>query len=75
MAPVESAILDTEALLSDLRTSRTDLSRLVAAVLRDRPPYVVVLRKAVMAWEQREPGHWAKVSGWLAAHNVDLVTI
>ena len=75
MAPVESAIIGTEELLSDLRASRTDLSRLVAAVLRDRPPYVVVLRKAVMAWEQREPGHWARVSEWLTTHNVDLVTI
>jgi hypothetical protein len=75
MATVESAIIDTEKLLSDLRTSATDLWRLVAAVLRDRSPYVVVPRKAVTAWEQREPRHWARVSEWLAAHNVDLVTI
>jgi hypothetical protein len=75
MAPVESAIIDTEELLSDLQASSTDLWRLVAAVLRDRSPYVVIPRKAVMAWEQREPGHWAKVSEWLAAHHVDLVTI
>lgn len=75
MAPVESVTTDTEELLSDLQASSTDLWRLVAAVLRDRSPYVVIPRKAVTAWERREPGHWAKVSEWLAAHNVDLVTI
>jgi hypothetical protein len=75
MAPAESAIIDTEALLSNLQTSRTDLSRLVAAVLRDWPPSVVVPRRAVTAWEQREPGQWARVSEWLAAHNVDVVTV
>jgi len=75
MALVESAIIDTEELLSNLQASNTDLWRLVAAVLRDRSPYVVVPRKAAVAWEQREPGHWAKVSEWLAAHNVDLVTV
>jgi hypothetical protein len=75
MAPVESAIIDTEELLSDLQASSTDLWRLVTAVLRDRSPYVVVPRQAVTAWEQREPEHWAKVSEWLAAHNVDLVAV
>jgi hypothetical protein len=51
------------------------LRRLVAAVLRERPPYVVVPWQAVMAWERREPEQWAKVSEWLVAHNVSLVKI
>lgn len=45
------------------------------AVLRDRPPYVVVPWQAVTAWERREPEQWVRVTEWLAAHNVSLVTI
>ena len=75
MALAKPAIIETDTLLSDLQTSRTDLSRLVAAVLRDWPPSVVVPRRAVTAWDQREPGQWSRVSAWLAAHNVAVVTI
>jgi hypothetical protein len=78
MTPEEAAVapaIDTDELLSDLRASNTDLSRLVTAVLRDRPPYVVVPIQAVMAWERREPEQWARVSEWLVAHSVSLVQI
>jgi hypothetical protein len=75
MTPAEAAVIDTDELLSDLRASSTDLSRLVTGVLRDRSPYVVVPIQAVMAWERREPEQWARVSEWLDAHNVSLVKI
>ena len=75
MTPEAAEVIDTDELLSDLQASNTDLSRLVAAVLRDRRPYVVVPVQAVMAWERREPEQWARVSEWLAAHNVSLVQI
>ena len=57
-------------LLNDLRSSRTDLARIVEAVVRDRPPYVVVPMQAVRSWERREPDHWAKV-----AENVAVVQV
>jgi len=62
-------------LLNDLRSSQTDLARIVEAVVRDRLPYVVVPMQAVKSWERREPDHWAKVAGWLAAENVALVQV
>jgi hypothetical protein len=62
-------------LLNDLRSSRTDLARIVEAVVRDRLPYVVVPMQAVRSWERREPDHWAKVVGWLAAENVAVVQV
>ena len=62
-------------LLNDLRSSQTDLARIVEAVIRDRLPYVVVPVQAVRSWERREPDHWAKVAGWLAAENVALVQV
>jgi hypothetical protein len=64
-----------DELLTDLRSSKTDLARIVEAVVRDKPPYVVIPAQAVKAWQRREPGHWAKVSGWLADQNVTLVQV
>jgi hypothetical protein len=64
-----------DELLADLRDSKTDLARVVEAVLRYRVPYIVVPSAAVRAWEQREPQHWAKVAGWLAAQNVTMVQV
>jgi len=62
-------------LLNALRSSQTDLARIVEAVVRDRLPYVVLPMQAVKSWERREPDHWAKVAGWLAAENVALVQV
>jgi hypothetical protein len=62
-------------LLSELRSSQTDLARIIEAVVRDRLPYVVVPVQAVKSWERREPDHWAKVVGWLADQNVTLVQV
>ncbi len=64
-----------DELLVDLQDSNTDLARVVEAVVRDRVPYIVVPSAAVRAWEQREPQHWAKVAGWLAAQNVAMVQV
>jgi hypothetical protein len=64
-----------DELLNDLRSSQTDLARLVEAVVRDRLPYVVVPVQAVRSWERREPGHWARVAHWLADQKVALVQV
>ena len=64
-----------DELLADLQDSNTDLARVIEAVVRDRVPYIVVPSAAVRAWEQREPQHWAKVAGWLAAQNVAMVRV
>jgi len=70
----ESAVIAAD-LLNDLRTSKTDLVRLVEAVIRNKSPYVVVPIQAVTSWERREPDHWARVSDWLADSNVSLVKV
>jgi hypothetical protein len=64
-----------QELLNELRNSRTDLARIVEAVLRDRPPYVVIPVQAVKSWERRAPDHWARVVGWLADQKVALVQV
>jgi len=74
MTAGESAVIAAD-LLNDLRTSKTDLARLVEAVIRNKPPYVVVPIQAVTSWERREPDHWARVSDWLADSNVSLVKV
>jgi hypothetical protein len=74
MTAGESAAIAAD-LLNDLQTSKTDLARLVEAVIRNKPPYVVVPIQAVASWERGEPAHWARVSGWPADSNVSLVKV
>ena len=62
-------------LLSELRSSQTDLARIVESVVRDGLPFVVVPMQAVKSWERREPDHWAKVVAWLADQNVTVVQV
>jgi len=62
-------------LLDDLRSSPTDLARIVEAVVRDGLPYVMIPGQAVGSWERRAPDHWGKVAGWLAAQNVAVVKV
>ncbi|HEV8531440.1 MAG TPA: hypothetical protein VGT00_08485 [Methylomirabilota bacterium] len=67
--------MTTDELLTELRTSRSDLARMIEAVVRDRLPYIVIPSQAVQAWKVEEPHGWAKAAGWLAAHNVALVQV
>ena len=62
-------------LLDDLRSSPTDLARVVEAVVRDRLPNVIISVETVRSWERRAPDHWAKVTTWLAAQNVAVVQV
>jgi len=67
--------MTAEDLLSELRSSRTDLARLVEAAAHDRHTRLVVRQRSVEAWERREPETWTKVSRWLAAHGVAIVRV
>jgi hypothetical protein len=67
--------ITVEALLLELRSSRTDLARLVEAVSRDQFTKLVVPQQSVDAWERREPEAWRKVSAWLAERGVPVYRI
>lgn len=67
--------MTVEDLLSELRTSRTDLARLVEAATRDHLTRLIVPQRSVDAWEQREPETWLKVSGWLTARGIAIVRV
>ncbi|HKC92565.1 MAG TPA: hypothetical protein VKB81_00965 [Nitrospira sp.] len=62
-------------LLDDLRSSPTDLARVVEAVVRDRLPNVIIPVEAVRSWERRAPDHRAKVVTWLTAQNIAVVQV
>ena len=64
--------ISSDALLLELRSSRTDLARLVEAVSRDQFTKLVVPQQSVDAWERREPETWRKVSAWLAERGVPV---
>jgi hypothetical protein len=57
-------------LLTELRSSRTDLARIVESVHRNNLPILFVTAQSVRAWERREPDAWAKVREWLEEHSV-----
>ena len=67
--------MTVEDLLSELRTSRTDLARLVEAATRDHLTRLIVPQRSVDAWQQREPETWTKVSGWLTARGIAIVRV
>ena len=73
--PRESLGLSAEDLVNELRTSRTDLARLVEAAVRDHPTRIIVPQRSVDAWERREPETWLKVSGWLTARGIKIVQV
>ena len=58
------------------RQGRSNLdARSAPAVNEKRDQLAANPSAAVKAWERREPHHWAKVSGWLAAQNVAMVQV
>jgi hypothetical protein len=63
------ALSSADALLAQLNSS-TDLAGLVERVVRNNLPAA-----ALRAWEERDPVGWAKVSAWLAAHDIGIVRI
>jgi plasmid replication initiation protein len=67
--------MTAEDLLIELKSSRTDLARLVEAATRDQLTQVVVPQRSVQAWEQREPDTWTKVSNWLTARGIAIVRV
>jgi hypothetical protein len=71
----EDSVSIPDDLLNDLRSSPTDLARIVEAVVRDRLPYVKIPVQTVRSWERRAPDDWAKVASWLAAQNVAVVQV
>ena len=64
--------MTTAELVTELRSSRTDLARIVQAVDRDKRSMRVVPARSVRAWEQREPSSWARVREWLEAHSITV---
>jgi hypothetical protein len=64
--------ISAEDLLLELRSSRTDLARLVEAVSRDQFTKLVVPQRSVDAWERREPETWRRVSTWLAERGIPV---
>jgi hypothetical protein len=67
--------MTTDEILTHLRSSRTDLARLIEAASRDDWPCVVVSAKAVEAWQLREPHTWAMVRMWLESQGKSLVIV
>ncbi len=62
-------------LVAELRSSRTDLARIVEAAHRNKFPLLVVPAQSVRAWEQREPSLWARVRNWLETQGISVLEV
>jgi hypothetical protein len=67
--------MTAEDLMIELRSSRTDLARLVEAATRNQITRLVVPQRSVAAWEEREPETWTKVRSWLAARGIAILSV
>ena len=67
--------MTTTDLLAVLRTTNTDMARVVEAASDPERAYVVVPAQAVKAWMGREPVAWAQVLVWFAANGKALVQV
>ena len=68
-------IVTTEELLAELRSSPTDLARVVEAVASSELPYVLVPIAALKGWQERDPDAWRKVEAWLIAGGKNVVEV
>ena len=64
-----------EELLAELRSSPTDLARVVEAVSSGELPYVLVPIAALKGWQERDPDAWRKVEAWLIARGTNIVEV
>ena len=67
--------MTTEELLVELRSSPTDLARVVEAVSSSGRPYVLVPMAALKGLQERDPDAWRKVEAWLIAHGTNVVEV
>ena len=61
-----------EELLAELRSSPTDLARLVEAVAASELPNMLVPVAALKGWWERDPDAWTKVAAWLIARGKNV---
>jgi predicted PhzF superfamily epimerase YddE/YHI9 len=67
--------MTTEELLAELRSSPTDLARVVEAVSSSGLPYVLIPIAALKGWQERDPDAWRKVEAWLIARGKNVVEV
>jgi hypothetical protein len=67
--------MTTEELLAGLRSSPTDLARVVEAVASSELSYVLVPIAALKGWQERDPEAWRKVEAWMIARGMNVVEV
>jgi hypothetical protein len=64
---------ETNELLRALRTSPTDLAKLVRAVHERRCEIVAISPRAIARWQRDDPDAWRQVEAWLTSRGVRVV--
>jgi hypothetical protein len=65
----------TEELLAKLKTSPTDLRKLVTAMLRRSCPAVAIPASAIRRWQRDDPESWRSVRDWLLSRGTVPVVV
>jgi hypothetical protein len=67
--------MTTQELLAELRSSPTDLARVVEAVSSRELLYVLVPLAALKGWQERDPDAWRTVETWLVARGTIVMEV
>jgi hypothetical protein len=67
--------MTTEELLARLRSSPTDLARVVEAAVSRELRYVLVPIAALKGWQERDPDAWRMVEAWLIVRGTNVVEV
>jgi hypothetical protein len=63
---------EVETLLTSLRDSPTDLSRLVIQLLRRQLKTIYLSPRPIEAWRGRDPAAWSHICRWLDRRGVEI---
>jgi hypothetical protein len=64
---------EVEALLTELRSTPTDLARVIAALVITPRAILLVACGASARWEREIPDVWARTQRWLAQRQITVV--
>ncbi len=65
----------TEALLSELEASPTDLKKLVVSALWRNRTAIAIESDAIARWERDDPHRWASVQEWLLSQGITITVL
>ena len=67
--------MDADALIDELRESRSALASLIVRVALNKYAFAIVAGEAHTRWYRTEPANWTRVERWLSEHDVKMIFV